>query len=252
MDNYNTIYLAPHLDDVVLSCGGQIFEETQRGKRILVVTIMAGDPPTTVSDYAQSLHTRWELAANTTAERRREDLAACGILGADTLHWQIPDCIYRTHPETGAPFYVSDNDIFGDIHPAELYLVDQISAQLAELPPSNQIIAPLTVGNHVDHQIVKQAAIKYFGTRLEFYEDYPYVQTPGSLDFLQSTRESGWEATVIPVSETALAAKIDAILAYRSQLSTFFTNRTDLEQQVIGYANSIGGERTWKQVSINN
>ena len=252
MNNYNTIYLAPHLDDVVLSCGGQIFEETQRGKRVLVVTIMAGDPPKIVSDYAQSLHTRWELAANTTAARRREDIVACDILEADTLHWQIPDCIYRTHPETGAPFYVSDNDIFGDIHPAEAHLVNQLLAQLAELPPSNQIIAPLTVGNHVDHQIVKRAAIQYFGARLEFYEDYPYVQTPGSLDFLQSTDGINWKVTVIPVSQKALAAKIEAILAYRSQISTFFTDRADLEQQVIGYANNVGGERIWKQLTINN
>ena len=45
--------------------------------------------------------------------------------------------------------------------------------------------------------------------------------------------------------------KIEAILAYRSQISTFFTDRADLEQQVIGYANSIGGERIWKQLTMN-
>ena len=45
MRSYDTIFLAPHLDDVVLSCGGQIFLETEAGNSVLVVTIMAGDPP---------------------------------------------------------------------------------------------------------------------------------------------------------------------------------------------------------------
>ena len=44
------------------------------------------------------------------------------------------------------------------------------------------------------------------------------------------------------------AAKIEAILAFRSQLSTFFTARADLERQVRGYAKRVGGERVWKRV----
>ncbi len=49
----------------------------------------------------------------------------------------------------------------------------------------------------------------------------------------------------ISVSEEALQAKIQAILAYRSQLSTFWTDQADLELQVFGYAHQVGGERMW-------
>ncbi|MEZ4728018.1 MAG: PIG-L family deacetylase [Caldilineaceae bacterium] len=42
---YDAIYLSPHLDDVALSCGGQIFGATRTGQRVLIVTITAGDPP---------------------------------------------------------------------------------------------------------------------------------------------------------------------------------------------------------------
>ncbi len=41
---YAHIYIAPHLDDAVLSCGGQIAQHTATGARVLVVTICAGSP----------------------------------------------------------------------------------------------------------------------------------------------------------------------------------------------------------------
>ncbi len=246
-NSYNTIYLAPHLDDVVLSCGGQLYEETRRGERALIVTIMAGNPPVEVSSYAQSLHERWQLAADTTSARRREDIAAGKILGASALHWQIPDCIYRFHPATGEALYLSDDDIFGPVHPAEHHLVDDLIVQLRSLPPCERIVVPLGAGHHVDHQIVKKASGRCFGDRLEFYEDFPYVQTPGSLDFLRDSDKNAWKSTVIPVSKAALNAKVEAILAYRSQLSTFFQNKADLERQVFGYAQAVGGERFWQR-----
>jgi LmbE family N-acetylglucosaminyl deacetylase len=242
---YHAIYLAPHLDDAVLSCGGQIYEATGRGEKVLIVTIMAGDPSTGLSDYAHRLHTRWQLAADAVEVRRREDLAAAEILGAAAQHWPIPDCIYRPHPASGEPLYQSEADIFGEIHPAELPLVADLTARLANLPPAERVLAPLTVGHHVDHQLTRQAAEACFGPRLEYYEDYPYVQSANSLDFLPA---AAWEFSVMPVSPAALQARIEAILAYRSQISTFFTDRADLEGQVTGYAAAIGGERLWRQV----
>jgi hypothetical protein len=53
---------------------------------------------------------------------------------------------------------------------------------------------------------------------------------------------------VISLTGSDLVAKVDAILAFRSQLSTFFTDRADLERQVNGYATAVGGERVWKRI----
>jgi LmbE family N-acetylglucosaminyl deacetylase len=145
---YDAIFLAPHLDDAALSCGGQISQRTRAGQRVLIVTVMAGDPPTDAeNDYIRSLHARWELERDATAQRRAEDSAACAILGADFLHWPVPDCIYRLHPATGAPLYVSDDDIFGDVHPAEAPLAGEIARLLAALPAHGHCYAPLTVGH---------------------------------------------------------------------------------------------------------
>lgn len=245
------IYLSPHLDDAALSCGGQIFAATQRGERVLIVTITAGDPVAPVSDYAASLHTRWELV-NATEARRQEDLAACAILGADALHWQVPDCIYRVDA-TGAPFYVSDDDIFGTVATAEMGLVDALAAQMRALPSARQVVAPLTVGKHVDHQLTRLAAEQAFGVAaLRYYEDYPYAQQAGKLEqaLLPEQDSSEWVADVVALDGDALRAKFDAVAAFRSQLSTFFRDQADLEGQIGGFAARVGGERRWRRLPV--
>ncbi|MCB0117146.1 MAG: PIG-L family deacetylase, partial [Caldilineaceae bacterium] len=241
--HYHTIYLAPHLDDVTLSCGAQIYDLTRAGKDVLVVTVMAGDPPKTLSSYAQSLHERWELLAEAGAARRAEDLAACRILGADARHWPVPDCPYRTDPKTGEPLYVSDDDIFGDVHKAEMMLVQQVTDRLATLPTADRVVAPLTIGHHVDHLLVRAAAEMIYGARTLYYEDYPYAQETAKRERTLAAEPKPLTPTVVPVSEDARSAKIQAILAYRSQLSTFWTDNADLERQVFGYIDEVGGER---------
>ncbi len=247
---YDAIYLSPHLDDVALSCGGQIYQRTQAGQQVLIVSITAGDPPAaTVSSYAQSLHARWALVADAVAARRAEDRAACQILGAAWLHWELPDCIYRYHPTTGEPFYRSDPDIFGAVHPAERPVVAQLQAQMTALPAHGALIAPLTLGNHVDHTLTRTAAAAAFGARqLWYYEDYPYAQQVGALHQVIPADERGWTAETIALREEALQAKIRAISAFQSQLSTFFTDDADLAQQVRTFAAQVGGERLWRRL----
>jgi LmbE family N-acetylglucosaminyl deacetylase len=119
---------------------------------------------------------------------------------------------------------------------------------LAALPAHDQCYAPLTVGHHVDHLLVTAAARLAFDDDLLFYEDYPYAQQPGKLAAVLGEPPVGWQPTVTALAESDLAAKIEAILAFRSQLSTFFTDRADLEQQVKGYAAKVGGERVWRRL----
>ena len=201
---------------------------------------MAGDPPVDAGhDYIASLHARWELDRDAATQRRAEDLAASALLCAAALHLDAPDCIYRLDPASGAPLHVSDADIFGDTHPAETLLV----AHIAGLPAA-AVYAPLTVGHLVDHLLVR-AAEQVWGSRLRYYEDYLYAQQPGKLDAVLGDA-AGWRAKVIALAAAALAVKCDAISAFRSQLSTFFRDRADLDAHVKGYAAGVGGERVWR------
>lgn len=238
---YDFLYLSPHLDDAALSCGGQIFQQTQAGRRVLIVTVTAGepqmDPSGQISDFARSLHDRWDLLADAVAGRRAEDAAACAILGAEFVHLDVADCIYRLHPETGQPLYVSDADLFGAVHPAEAGLVTRLARRFGALPAAGQVVAPLGVGNHVDHQITRLAAEGRWGTSgLIYYADYPYAQKPGAVADVVASRDPAWRLIPVSLTQSALEAKIQSILAFRSQISTFWTDEADLRAQVAGWA----------------
>ncbi|MBK8904063.1 MAG: PIG-L family deacetylase [Anaerolineaceae bacterium] len=243
---YKTIYLSPHLDDAALSCGGQIFLQTAASHPVLIVTPMAGEPAPDLqqSAFVQELHERWALPQDAVRARRAEDAAACQILGADYLHWAVPDCVYRIDPATGEPCYPTWESVITTRHPADDAVVAQLAAYLRQLPPADEIVVPLTAGNHVDHRLVRQAAEQVFApTQLVYYEDYPYATEAGAMTAVLTPN---LHPIQIVLTETAVCAKIEAIWAYASQRSTFFDSRTDLEKRICSYTAQVGGERRWR------
>lgn len=243
---YDSIYLSPHLDDAIMSCGGQIYQQIQTGKKVLVVTIMAGDPPDRdLSHFAVSLQDRWEIAKNAVAARRKEDAEACNLLGADILHWDILDCIYRVNPASGEALYTSEEALFGRISSVENDLIDEISRYMTNLPTHHQILIPLAVGHHVDHQLARIAAERWQSkARSAYYEEYPYARDPASIT-AALTPERTWHPEVIHLSGQAVSTKIEAVGCYRSQISTFFNSQEDLAVQITFYSQKVGGERLW-------
>lgn len=248
-------YLSPHLDDAVLSCGGQLHDLVRAGQRLLVVTAMAGDAPLELSPLAEDLHRTWtphfDSGAVGTHEvmaaRRREDVAACRKLGVDFLHLALPDALYRRHPSTGAPLYPTLASLFGRPRPEDDALADELAERLASLPPAERVVAPLGAGRHVDHLLVRRAAERAFGAgSVELYEDYPYARKRWVL-----VKALGppwrWRSRVHALGKSALTAKCRAIACYGSQLTAAFADRTDMERQVRSFAARVGGERLWRR-----
>jgi LmbE family N-acetylglucosaminyl deacetylase len=249
-DFYAHVYLSPHLDDAVLSCGGAIHQQVMAGRRPLVVTLFAGRPPANVdlSAFAQSLHARWGDPADVIATRWAEDQAALAALGADYLRLNYPDCIYRGREHAGEWYYASEEAIFGPVHPAEQGLPVELAVTLTEfIPPGDDVTlyAPLTIGNHVDHQVAFATALilKAQGWQVQFYEDYPYAETDGAV---AARGASHWQSTIVPLGKEDLEAKIQAIACYESQIRVLFGNVEAMHEQVRNYATQVGGERLWK------
>ena len=249
-DTYDCIFLSPHLDDVVLSCGGTIWQQVKAHRRVLVVTIFAGTPGpgAPLSSFAQQLHAQWGLPANAAAERQREDLAAASLLGAQVQHWPYTDCIYRQAP-TGRFLYANLDALWGETDPVEHALVTELAERLAVLTreQSSTLYAPLGIGHHVDHQITRRAA-ETWGQPLAYYEDFPYADNPQAVQAILD-QERG-QADLISLSEEALKAKIAAIACYRSQISTFWKDETEMAASVRAFAQRTGSgtlaERYWK------
>ena len=247
--NMKWIFLSRHLDDVVYSCGGFIWDLTNSGQDVEVWTICGADPPPgSLSPFAASLHNDWGLAENAYQIRREENKSALQILGAQPRHLSILDSIYRQSPG-GEYFYDSEEAIFGGLDVRESGLIDELTAVLeSELPGDSRVIAPLGIGNHVDHELTRKAANR-LSLSASYFADYPYAREAEGraiLSFLSSSDD--WSAEIFPVSGTGISRWFEASRAYESQLTIFWENEDALEKEIRQFANFLGGMKVWKTI----
>jgi LmbE family N-acetylglucosaminyl deacetylase len=240
------IYISPHFDDAALSCGGLVWEQAQAGDNVSVWTVCAGKPPTgEFSPLAIELHTRWEADQNATEERRLEDLISCLRLRAGSRHFNLPDCIYRRHPQTGEAFYTSEASLNGPLHPGDEQSITELQEVLKPLISKDMIlVSPLSLGNHVDHQLTR-LALDGLGCPSWYYQDYPYVlHCKEKVDSLET---GGWISCTFPISEQGLAAWQDSIAVHASQISTFWAGESEMRQAIADYFHSTNGIRLWRK-----
>ncbi len=238
------IYLSPHLDDGVLSCGGRIARQVRAGEHVQVVTVFAGDPAGDLSAFAQSLHQRWGLEKAAVAARREEDRAALALLGAEAVHWNLPECVYR-HARDGSPLYPSELSLWGPLHPADEILEEEVTSRIARLPGDAHLYVALGAGDHVDHRLVRRAA-EATGRALVYYEEYPYAAKPEAVAALAG---SEWERQLFFLDDASLAARVAAVACYCSQLGTFWADESEMGRRIRAYALNVGegrpAERYW-------
>ena len=208
------IYLSPHLDDAVLSAGGLIYEQTRSGIPVEIWTFMCGfAPPGEVSSFAQLQHAQWGFssAEETTRMRREEDKTAAAIVGATVVHFDFLDCIYR-RGSNGEWLY---DDIFVPPHPEDAGLPAQIAATISpRLQPDDILVCQLSVGSHVDHVLVRQAA-ELLGRSLRYDIDVPYIfYKPEEL----GPKSAGMREWVHSITEAGLNRWTEAALQYKSQI----------------------------------
>jgi LmbE family N-acetylglucosaminyl deacetylase len=226
------IFLSPHFDDAVLSCGGLIWKQTQKGVPVEIWTICAGDaPPGPLSRLARDCHLQWgiESAKGLVAARRAENNVAASLVGAEIVDFSIPDCIYR-RSLTGEALY--PEEVFVPIHPSELDLDADIAAALtSELLPGDRIVSPLAIGGHPDHTLTRTAA-ELLNLPILYYADLPYlINHPESL--VPAT--TGLEDTIHPISKRGLSIWQKSIAAYTSQIRLLFETQEKMEAAIHRY-----------------
>lgn len=252
------LYLSPHADDVVLSCGGTIATLTRQQQRVVIFTLMIADPPRQALETPLARHflALWNLGENVIQVRRAEDQAAAAVLGAEIQFGDLLECGYRLD-DNGQPYYATPESINAAINPHDplrsMLTPDGVRALLARfaLAAGDTIHAPLGVGQHVDHQIIRDVAVILKQTdpaiNVVFYEEYPYA---------------GWNDQVVPDAVAALPLpvqrivhplnlrarllRIAAIASYRSQLKMIWPKGTlGMALRTWQFMAKTGGEAEW-------
>jgi len=225
------LVLSPHLDDAALSCPTYL----QRTAQAYVATVFTeGD---------EALYRR----------RRSEDRKALRELGARPMHLGFLDAPYRS------PKY---RDFCGIVfgrareYRGTARAVAQAIEQLDSKLHPRVILVPLAIGNHVDHRVVRDAALAAIPRdRLLFYEDRPYAFVPKSwkhyfaAKYVRRYRGSATDRRIIKAWESVppfplglrrtslLKAKppelmrtLNALSAYSSQLADLFENAAEMRR----------------------
>ncbi|MBI1259170.1 MAG: hypothetical protein GC204_17000 [Chloroflexi bacterium] len=261
------LFLSPHLDDAVLSCGGVMHRLAQSGERVVIITVMAGEPPEPLLEtpVLQAIQVRWAKGEGTIQIRRAEDSQAAQQLQAQVYHMGFTEAAFRA-TLCGAGDWIAlypDHDSpFQGIKQADDARIALFTANLPfPFADIAMIYAPFGVDNHVDHQLVRDWGLVLTGSLgappLTFYEEYPYARSRPATQRAQAFYRRylpalGLESEVVLLSEADLDAKLRAMQCYRSHLQILWNDPTEMERLTRAYMLHVGegtpAERYWRVV----
>ncbi len=260
-------FIAPHPDDAALSCGGLIAVLRAHGEEVAIVTVYSGASGagglTAYQRTALGFGARGESDGDAiAASRRAEDGRFARDADVRILWLDLPDAVYRG--------YEGDASIFGEVRPGDDPPIEPLRSALSSLRAS-RVYAPLAVGNHVDHQLCRDAAVALTTARAElsFYEDFPYAWWSGFAGpgfagpgctgpgFAGPGPLSVLEPEYLDITGV-LDRKRAWVLVYASQVPALFGGGDELEQALREYHARLaceGGlagyaERTWVPAGV--
>lgn len=240
------IYLSPHLDDAIFSCGGIIASQVEKGEDVSIWTLCAGKPSrNNLSEFADNLHAIYGYGADPIGGRISEDIKACSLLGIKYHHFSFLEAIYRKSSNGKYFLYPTPTAIFGKPRPEESILLEDMFRTLSEqVNPDCQFVVPMGLGKHVDHLLVRQAAAK-LGKPLWYYQDFPYAAA--AVNEKRWLLKTGLRQEIIDVEKTHRELWEKAILIYKSQVPIFWRSRNDLHRMIRKYFAEGGGKSLWQE-----
>jgi len=247
-DSYDFIYLSPHFDDAVLSCGGSLFYNKAEGWRSLIVTLFGGNAKPPFSPIAQDFHRIWTARGSSPyLLRREEDREAMAFMEVDFLWIDWPEIIYRD-PNLTQSNDTCDPSVDPTSDPIFATLCNWLN-QIGRTYPQARFIAPLGAGSHRDHRLIHTAARHVCSDRLHFFEDFPYcAKRPDSVAEL--VRQYDLVSDEVDITHY-VSLRIRATELYQSQVKVIFRPPYDLQQMVTEYTSSGKSgravERYWRR-----
>lgn len=252
------LFISPHYDDIALSCGGTAALAAEAGKDAVVALLFGDhpDPDAPMTPFADELHDQWGLSAEEVIDgRRAEEAESSRILGLRDVYLPFRDAIYR------GSNYLNNEQLFGVPRGSDLDLPERVIAALAAEgfeAEGTRVYAPLASGSHVDHQLGFQTGflLQRAGWNVWFWEDLPYSLLENRVDDRVSQIPFAMEPAAIVDVTDVWTKKIDAIMAYPSQLKVIFeqyvgagSSRDAIDRVMSDYSQEAGNgrnaERFW-------
>ena len=229
------VVLSPHLDDAVLSCGA-LMSHARTRIPVTVATLFteAGVPPYTLSARSYLRQTGAHDAERLYRARRAEDRAVLDGAAINCVHAGLTEALFRRRARPRLRWFPRAGRLLPELcHVYPTYRLHICAGRISQhdaaalrcvldaidhLSPTSAtlLLAPLAVGGHVDHVLVRTAA-ELSRKRVAYYSDFPYnMRQSADPSFIQRN------ALVQVTWERGLAAKPALIRAYRTQARALF------------------------------
>jgi LmbE family N-acetylglucosaminyl deacetylase len=208
------LFIAPHLDDAVFSCGGTLARLASDDWQTILCTVFTKSVP-----RPQGFALACQLGKGLPAEvaymklRRAEDCRATKILEAGEV-------LHLNFPEAPHPGYESAAELFAEIKTGDeiWHSVAEHLALVEDVRQPDLIFVLQGLGNHVDHrQTVRAARQSLTIEKICWYRDAPYaIRQPDALPTdLPIDKLPEMPIDISPY----LKRKIAACAAYASQIN---------------------------------
>jgi O-antigen/teichoic acid export membrane protein/LmbE family N-acetylglucosaminyl deacetylase len=229
------LFVSPHLDDGVLSCGALI-SNLRPEHEITVATVFSAAAPGPISLSARQYLRQYRSADPQLLYRLRqaEDKEILTRLGVGLVHLGAVDALFRrrSHATRFGAFVGRWLPELGLVYPTYRYhvirqapsrrddelvrrITDEVMALVAARRPRT-VFLPLGLGGHVDHMIVRSIG-RACPDLAVYYADFPYSDRHAEDDDFARVHD------LVPVEwRRGLENKMEMIKAYRSQYPSLF------------------------------
>jgi hypothetical protein len=192
LKKYKAIFISPHLDDAVFSCGAEIARLREIGE-VLVINV-----------FTQFLARANKANVSIGPERYEEERAASQALNFDSINLNELDAFFRENR------FQSVGNIFLSLQKNDfdyLEILRKKIQQCLEQFDFEKIYVPIGVGWHIDHQLCFLAfSNSKYQNEIIYYEDAPYclmrgatdlrLNEIGQLDFGSLTLKAWWHSSL--------------------------------------------------------
>ncbi|WML35844.1 PIG-L family deacetylase [Clostridium sp. OS1-26] len=237
------LFLSPHLDDVILSCGMYIHKLIQNNSKVIIATVFSGSiEPQYLSPLAKWFHSTCKLGNNAMMVRRLEDKNASKFVKADSIHLNLHECLYRRNAN-GSPRYLRESNIYNANLNKEKDTINKVNLVLKDkfkLNNFERIYIPLGIGRHIDHLILRKAVetlctqVDKNIKKINYYEDIPYACSNRDVNW-KTELTKGLNYYSYNINEEEFNIYIKAISLYKSQIHMLWSNNIEMRKQLKNY-----------------
>lgn len=234
----NCIIISSHCDDAALSLGGALIN------KILI-------PKVVINVFTK---TNWAIGGEgdvrqITKLRTKEDAEVFKILKINTKYVKFSDATLRKTYRGINDKYL-DKTLDPTTDPIWNELVELVSDLYEEYKEIDNWFFPLGLGNHIDHRIIREVAIRnkklLNQKNLYFYEDVGYDDTESEEKVRELIKTIPLILNPKKLEYRNIETKLDLIKHYSSQIDAEMLSQVKRTYEKRGYA-----ERVWCNSIIN-